>query len=78
MGNVIQLAADAVDAATVEALTRLLEAAQTGQIVGLAYVALHAGPDFTADIVGHCRDHPLLCRGIASALGDTVAEFCRK
>lgn len=76
MGN-IHVLAQKIDQETVDALALLLEAARHGHIVGFAYVALHSGPDFSADVVGCCRDHPLLCRGIASTLADTVAKFCK-
>lgn len=62
-----------IDEPTVEALKKLLEEAQLGRIVGLAYIALHCGPDYSADIVGAALLHPLLTRGIAGALADAVA-----
>jgi hypothetical protein len=75
---IAHLVAPKIDQATVDVLTLLLDRALTGEIVGIAYVVLHAGTDFSADVVGSCTDHPLLCRGIASTLADTVAEFCKK
>ena len=63
-----------IDEPTVEALKQLLEEARLGRIVGLAYIALHCGPDYTADIVGAALLHPLLTRGIAAALADAVAD----
>jgi hypothetical protein len=68
----------AVDRGTVEALERLLSAARAGQIVGLAYVALHCGPDYSGDVVGRAKAHPLFTRGIVSALGDIVAASTQK
>lgn len=74
----LQIVKPVIDEPTVEALKKLLEEAQRGRIVGLAFIALHCGPDYTADIVGAALLHPLLTRGIAGALADAVAERRRK
>ena len=52
--------------------------AKRGHVIGLAYVALHNGPDYSAEIVGEAAAHPLLTRGIAGALADTVAIHTRR
>lgn len=68
----------AVDSETVAALERLLQQAQQGQAVGLAYVVLHQGHDYSGDVVGHATAHPLLVRGIVGALADLVASYTPK
>lgn len=62
-----------VDRDTLEALERLVSAAKAGRIVGLAYVALHCGPDYSGDVVGRARAHPLFTRGVVRALEDAIA-----
>lgn len=77
MGRPIHLIGHPVDEETVTALTQLLEAAQAGRIVGIAYVALHHGPDYSGDVVGHAKSHPIFTLGIARALEDLVAAHLR-
>ena len=72
MGARLTLVPQCCDRATVEALERLLEAARAGRVIGVAYVALHSGDGFTADLVGTVTDHKLLARGICAALADTL------
>ena len=67
-----------IDQSTVDALKNLLEEAQRGRIVGLAYIALKRGPDYSADVVGAALQHPLLTRGIAGALADAVAHHTKR
>ena len=74
----LQIVHPAIDSETVETLERLLADAKIGRVVGLAYVALHNGPDYSAEIVGEAAAHPLLARGIASALADSVAVHPRR
>lgn len=78
MGHTFRLVEPSVDAETVATLTLLLQAAQEGRIVGLAYVALHNGPDYSGDVVGRARQHPIFTLGIARALEDLVAEHLRR
>lgn len=73
----VQLVQPVVDSETVGTLEKLLVDAKAGRVVGLAYVALHHGPDYSGDVVGRAKAHPLFTRGIAAALGDLVAAFRR-
>ena len=74
----LHLVTPTVDRETVETLHRLLKEAQAGRIVGFAYVALHCGPDYSGDVVGHATAHPLFTLGVARALEDLVAHHPRK
>lgn len=76
--DTLRIVEPVVDADTVRSLQKLLEAALRGRIVGLAYVALHCGPDYSADVVGEAKAHPLLTRGIVGALEDAVAAHPRR
>lgn len=60
--------------ATVEKLTDLLDQARRGDIVGIAYVALGRGTDYTGDVVGRARSHPIFMLGTARALDHLVAS----
>ena len=66
------------DAELVCALTFLLEAAKAGRIIGLAYVALHPGQEFSGEVIGTCRNSPLVARGLCRALEDSVSVLPRK
>lgn len=70
----LQLAQPSVDSETVAALEKLVEEAKRGRVVGIAYIALRCGRDYSGDVVGRAEDHPLLTRGIAQALSDLVAQ----
>lgn len=74
----LQLVQPTVDQPTVDALTKLLEDARRGSVVGVAYVALHHGSDYSGDVVGQAEAHPLFTLGIARALEDVVAARTRK
>lgn len=66
------------DMMTVTVLSRLLEDAIAGRVIGIAYVALHHRHEYSADIVGSALQSPLLSRGICRALEDAVAEAHKK
>lgn len=74
MGARLTLVIKAPDRETVETLTRLLEAARSGTIIGLAYVALHHHHEYSADLVGQALSSPLLCRGICRCLEDAISR----
>jgi hypothetical protein len=60
------------DQDTIKVLADLLELAKRGEIVGLAYVALHKGCGYSSDVVGSVRNSPLLARGLASTLWEQI------
>lgn len=74
MPHTLKLVKPQADAETVKALTALLRDAQEGRVVGLAYVALHKSPNYSGDVVGHARSHPLFTMGIVSALAGIVSD----
>lgn len=74
MGNALYLVKPIEDSDTVEVLTRLLVAARAGEVIGLAFVALHHQDAYSADIVGQALRSPLLSRGICRALEDAIAK----
>lgn len=74
----LQLVSLAIDNDTVTALEHLLESAKAGKIIGLAYIALHNGPDYSGDVIGHAKSRPLFTMGVVRALEDLVADHHRK
>lgn len=70
----LRLVTAPADRGTVDALTTLLEDAKAGRITGLAWIALHPGDGYSADMVGAVTEHRLLARGICRALEDTIAK----
>ena len=56
------------DRATVEELTKLLEKAKTGAIVGLAFVAMHQGGEYSGDVIGRAKAFPVYTLGLIRAL----------
>jgi len=60
------------DLRTVAALEHLLELARSGQLVGLAFVALQPGEGYSADILGSILNHRLLALGLCRELETLV------
>lgn len=74
----IKLVAPAKDAETVDVLEDLLGRARRGEVIGLAYVALHPGCDYSGDVVGVARLTPLLARGIVGALWEELPSLAKQ
>lgn len=53
---------------TVAALEYLLSQARSGAIVGMAFVALHSGREYSSGVLGHCKHEPTLTLGMIDAL----------
>jgi hypothetical protein len=71
--KVIQLREHSADSkCTVEALKYLLREAEAGRVTGLAFVVLHAGPDFSTGVIGRARHSPTLTRGMIQVLDDEI------
>ena len=75
MAPVLKLAQPSSSTETVETLLRLLSEARAGQVVGLAYVALHSGARYSGDVVGRARAFPLYTLGLCKALEDQLAKL---
>lgn len=65
------------DEDTVAALRLLLALAEKGEIVGVAYVALHKGSSYSGDVTGAARDRPIYALGLAHVLGESVSKLIR-
>jgi hypothetical protein len=68
MSAVLTLVPNPVSLETVQILTKLLREAQAGELVGLAYVAIHPAYEFEADATGSARQLPEMAVGMLKAL----------
>lgn len=68
MGEVVQLIASPVCQETVNELVALLQEARAGELVGLAYVAMHPGQVYTANVVGKAEKSPVFTLGAIQTL----------
>lgn len=74
MGELLLLA-PAVSSDAVAALEELLAEAKAGRVIGLAWVALHAGRTFTMDIAGETKNDITYTRGMLLALDDELSKI---
>ena len=74
----LQILDPPVDQHTIDTLSKLLDLARRGKITGGAYIALHQGPDYSGDVFGHARQHPIFTLGVVRALEELVAAHPRK
>lgn len=77
-GKVVRLVPIAVSINAVEALELLLAEAKAGQIIGIAWVAMHKTYEYTVDIAGETRRSPTLTRGMLHLLDDELSAIIRK
>lgn len=74
----LRLVGKPIDLRTIAALERLLALAKTGDLTGLAYIALHPslgpGNGYSADTLGAICDNCILARGICRELEDLVTK----
>jgi hypothetical protein len=62
---------------TIEALRELLQFAEAGEVVGIAFAAMFKRRKFVTDAAGECRRNPVFTRGMVAALDDCLAERMR-
>jgi hypothetical protein len=60
---------------TIEVLTALLAEARAGQVVGLAYVAVHLNGIYTADATGDCKSARTLTLGALLHLQHRILDL---
>lgn len=53
---------------TIETCRSLLREAEAGNVVGLAYMALHRGSDYSGHVVGRAKHTPVFALGLLRAL----------
>jgi hypothetical protein len=75
VGDILKLVEPTVSPETVAVLTDLLQQAKAGQVVGVAFVAVHNLQDYTVDVAGVVRIRPTLIRGMVRALDDELGRL---
>lgn len=59
----------------VRALEELLQQARSGNLIGLAWVAMHAGYEYSVDVAGETRRCPTFTRGMLMKLDDELSKL---
>jgi hypothetical protein len=75
VGDILKIVEPTVSPETVAVLTDLLQKAKAGQVVGVAFVAIHNYQDYTVDVAGVVRIRPTLVRGMVRALDDELGRL---
>ena len=63
------------DLDTVETIRDLLAKAERGEILGFAYVTLRSGGDFSGNVTGIAKTHPIYALGLVKALERKLAAL---
>lgn len=75
MGDVVFLTTRAVSHDTVSALLELLRQARSGEVQGIAYVAMRNAQEYTVDATGSMKAMPTLARGMVMSLDGELARL---
>lgn len=75
MKRPFHLVQDGLSSDTIKALQSLLAEAESGQLIGLAYVAMYKRREYTASATGEARRNPTFTRGMLAALDDVLGEM---
>lgn len=70
-----RLIPDPISHEVIEAATQLLDGAQSGEIVGMAFIVMLTGRKFFTNVAGGCRSDPHLTRGMLLALDDELRNI---
>lgn len=62
---------------TIQCLEALLEKAKAGEIIGLAYAAMHKKRRYTVHSCGEAHRNPTFARGMVAALDDELSSRVR-
>lgn len=62
---------------TIQTLRDLLQFAEAGEVVGIAFAAMFKQRRFVIDTAGECHRNPVFTRGMVAALDDCLAERMR-
>lgn len=77
LAPVLRLVPRRVDADTVEVLRELLDHAEAGEIVGIAFAAMYRQRQFITETAGEARRDPVAARGMVATLSDDLAALLR-
>ena len=70
-----RLIPDTVSRNTVEALQTLLDGAENGEVIGLAFVAVLKRKRYVTNVAGFCHTDATHTRGMLSSLDDKLGEL---
>lgn len=59
---------------TIEALRELLNSAERGEIIGIAFAVMFKGRDYTVNTAGEAHRSPTFARGMVQALDDHLMQ----
>jgi hypothetical protein len=59
---------------TVQCLRSLLERAEAGEVIGVAYAAMYRRREYTVHTCGEMHKNPTFCRGAVAALSDKLSR----
>ena len=62
---------------TVQCLRTLLARAEAGEVIGIAYAAMHRGRTYTVHACGEAHRNPTFTRGMVAALNDDLGVRIR-
>lgn len=74
MRRPVTLIPDQVSIDTVEALKTLLKQANSGEVIGIAFVAQLKRRTFVVNTAGECYRNPTWTRGMVAALDDQLSR----
>lgn len=72
-----QLVPDKISQDTVTALRELLVHAETGRLIGIAFVGMYRSRRYIANTAGEASRNPTFARGMIAALDDHLADMVR-
>jgi hypothetical protein len=59
---------------TVKCLRALLDRAERGEVIGVAYAAMYRRREYTVHTCGEMHKNPTFCRGAVAALSDQLSR----
>lgn len=63
---------------TVQRLRALLAEAESGQLIGIAYIAMYSHRSYAVGVDGETRKAPTFTRGMLHVLDDELAKLIRR
>lgn len=69
------LVPDSISRDTTEALRELLNSAERGEIIGVAYAVMYRGRDYIVNTAGEAHRSPTFARGMVQALDDHLMQM---
>lgn len=73
-----RLVPDTVSHDTVIALRELLDHAETGRLLGIAFAAMYRGRHYIVNTAGEAQRNPTFTRGMLAALNDSLGRAVRE